>query len=187
MEDNQTKEDLPITLAQNISPSRKNEIDTSLREHYGGEFQSHILEQYKLYVEMADRVSARRVQLTTLYTSILSGLLALLSITGNKDLFHGPQSIVLLVISILGLSLCLVWTVNINSYKQLNFLKFKVIHEMEAHLAFPCYDREWKILKEDKTKQNYLRLTAVEKYIPTILAFPYFCLLIYSVVSINKS
>ena len=187
MDDSQIKEDFPVALVQNFLTSQKVETGTSLRENYGSEFQSHILEQYKLYVEMADRLSARRVQLTTLYTSILSGLLALLSITGNKDLFHGPQSFVLFVISILGLSICVVWTININSYKQLNFLKFKVIHEMEAHLAFPCYDREWEILKENRNKQHYLRLTAVEKYIPTILALPYVCLLIYSIISIVKA
>ena len=75
MDDSQIKENFPVALVQNCLTSQKVEIDTSLRENYGSEFQSHILEQYKLYVEMADRLSARRVQLTTLYTSILSGLL----------------------------------------------------------------------------------------------------------------
>lgn len=133
---------------------------------------------------MADRVSSRRVQITGFYTSILSALLALLSITSNKELFQGPQIVVLLTIAILGLCLCLAWAANINSYKQLNSLKFKVIHEMEAYLPFPCYDREWKILKEDKNRKRYLRLSAVEQYIPFILSVPYFCLLIYSLIKV---
>jgi len=153
-------------------------------ERYGNEFKTHILEQYKLYVEMADRVSSRRAQMASFYTSILSALLALLSITSNKDLFQGSQSFILLTLAILGLCLCLAWTANINSYKQLNSLKFKVIHEMEAYLPFPCYDREWEILKEDENRGRYLRLTAVEKYIPIIIAVPYLCLFIYSLIKV---
>jgi hypothetical protein len=155
-----------------------------LRGNYGSEFKAHILEQYKLYVEMADRVSSRRVQIASFYTSVLSALLALLSITSNKDLFQGPQSFVLLTVAILGLCLCVAWAANINSYKQLNSLKFRVIHEMEAYLPFPCYDREWEILKEDKNKRRYLRLTAIEPYIPMILAVPYLCLLVYSFIKV---
>lgn len=50
------------------------------KEEYGDNFQAHLLDQYKLYVEMADRISARRVQINNFYTSFLSGLLAFLSI-----------------------------------------------------------------------------------------------------------
>jgi hypothetical protein len=166
--------------------SASKNVDNSSRENYGDQFQTHLLEQYKLYVEMADRVSSRRVQMASFYTSILSALLALLSITSNKELFQGPQSFVLLTVAILGLSLCLAWAANINSYKQLNSLKFKVIHEMETYLPFPCYDKEWEILKEDKNRRRYLRLTAIEQYIPMILAVPYLCLFVYSLIKILK-
>ena len=149
-------------------------------ELYGKDFHTHLLEEYKLYVEMADRVSQRRVQVASFYISLLSGLLALLSITGNKELFGGSQKIVLLAISILGLSLCYLWSINIDSYRQLNSLKFKVIHEMEQQLPFPCYEREWRILKEEKNGAKYLRLTAIERYVPFIVSIPYLLLLIYS-------
>jgi len=165
--------------------SANKDIDISLKESYGSEFNTHLLEQYKLYVEMADRVSSRRVQIGSFYISILSALLALLSITtSNKDLFQGPQSFVLLTVAILGLCLCFAWAANINSYKQLNSLKFKVIHEIETHLPFPCYDREWKVLKEDKHSKRYLRLTSVEQYIPIIIAIPYLCLFVYALIKI---
>ncbi len=153
-------------------------------DEYGENFQAHLLEQYKLYVEMTDRVSSRRVQITRFYTSILSGILALLSITSNKELFKESQSFVLPTVAIIGLCLCVAWTANINSYKQLNSLKFQVIHGMEAYLPFPCYDREWKILKEDNNRKRYFRLTAIERYIPMILAIPYFGLLVYSLVKV---
>lgn len=157
------------------------------KNSYEGKFYEYLIEQYKLYVEMMDRVTERRGQTNTFYISLLSGLLALLSLLVNKDnnLFSGDRSILLLILAILGICLCYVWYTNINSYKQLNSLKFKVIYKMESHLPFPCYYREWEILSEDKNNK-YRRLNKVEKFVPLILAIPYFCLFIYSTYSLFK-
>jgi hypothetical protein len=179
----QNEKPIPISsLASDEDKPNGKELPT--KQSYGNEFNAHFLEQYKLYIEMADRVSSRRVQIASLYTSILSALLALLSITSNKELFQGSQSVVLLAMSVLGLCLCLAWNININSYKQLNRLKFKVIHKMESHLPFPCYSMEWELLSSDSDLQKYFRLTAIEKYIPLILSAPYWCLFIYSSIKI---
>jgi hypothetical protein len=179
----QNEKPIPISnIASNEDKFNSKELPT--QQSYGNEFNAHFLEQYKLYIEMADRVSSRRVQIASLYTSILSALLALLSITSNKELFQGSQNIVVLATSFLGLCLCLAWSVNINSYKQLNKLKFKVIHEMESHLPFPCYRMEWEMLSSDSNIQKYFRLTAIEKYIPAIISTPYLCLLSYSLIKI---
>lgn len=152
------------------------------RSNYGDNFQSHLLEQYKICVEMADRVSVRRGQANTFYISLLSALLALLSLITDNNLVSGSPNILLFFTSILGLSLCFTWYVNIQSYRQLNSLKFKVINEMEQHLPFPCYSREWAILKERQREgeKQYTRLTAIEKFVPLIFAVPYLGLLLYS-------
>ena len=149
---------------------------------YGEKFNEHLLEQYKLYVEMADRISERRMQTNKFYISLLSGLLALLSILVTTEKFN--QSLVFIVVSMLGMALCILWHVNILSYRQLNSGKFQVIHEMEQHLPFPCYDREWELLGEGKEKSKYLQLTRVEKYIPLILAIPYIFLFLYTLASL---
>jgi hypothetical protein len=101
-----------------------------------------------------------------------------------KKLFLGDRAVVLLATAILGLALCCAWYANINSYKQLNSLKFKVINEIEPYLPFPCYLREWEFLKEENKSRQYRRLTKVEKYVPFILAIPYLCLLVYSIYSL---
>lgn len=182
MTERKTEERQPKTVANtdNIqgNPTYKPE---NQKLSYGENFQSHLLEQYKIYVEMMDRVSERRGKTNTFYLSLLSGLLALLSFSANSKTLLGSQYVFLTLLSSLGLTLCGVWWVNINSYKQLNSLKFKVINEMEQELPFPCYHREWEILEQEKKKSRvYRRLTKVEKYIPLILAIPYLCLLIYS-------
>lgn len=150
------------------------------REEYGEQFKEHLLEQYKLYVEMADRISDRRERSNRFYISLLSALLALLSIIVSRDILNGLQTVVLMTIGILGLGLCGLWIINIRSYRHLNSGKFKVIHEMEQNLPFNCYNKEWKILGEGKEAKSYLQLTRVEQYIPIILAVPYLLLFVYS-------
>ncbi len=150
------------------------------REEYGKQFKEHLLEQYKLYVEMADRISDRRERTNRFYISLLSVLLALLSIAVGRNILDGFQTVVFMIIGILGLGLCILWNINIRSYRQLNSGKFKVIHEMEQDLPFSCYDREWEILVEGKEAKTYLQLTRVEQYVPIILAVPYLLLFIYS-------
>jgi len=162
-------------------------LSDAAKESYGDNFQAHLLDQYKLYVEMADRISARRGQTNSFYISLLSGWLAFISIGFNKSLFAGSQNMVLLAVAILGLVLCFLWHINIRSYKQLNSAKFKVIHEMEKYLPFSCYATEAEMLNKDQSNiQKYLRLTNVEKYIPLVMGLPYFGLLIYSLINLLK-
>ena len=153
------------------------------KNKYGEKFNEHLLEQYKLYVEMADRISERRMQTNKFYISLLSGLLALLSILVSVGKFIN-QALIFVIVSLLGIALCILWHINIRSYRQLNSGKFKVIHEIEQYLPFPCYDKEWELLGEGKETSKYLQLTRVEKYIPLILAIPYIFLFLYSLVFI---
>ncbi|MGJ3249504.1 MAG: RipA family octameric membrane protein [Elainellaceae cyanobacterium] len=151
------------------------------KEKYGDQYQLHLLEQYKLYVEMADRISARRLQTNGFYITLLSGLLTLLSFLNvDKDQeVHTQNNIFFLVVGVIGLTLCATWLFNIRSFKQINSLKFKVIHEMEQNLPFPCYSREWEILKQDGSREKYLRQTKIEQFIPFILAVPYCGFILY--------
>jgi hypothetical protein len=140
-----------------------------------------LLEQYKLYVEMADRVSTRRVQMSQLYLSLLSALLGILMfLTENKGIMEF-KPITLFLVSLLGLSLCLVWYANLEAYRQLNSGKFRIIHDMEQNLPYPCFKKEWEQLGEGKDAKRYHRLTHVEKWIPFLVAIPYVVLLGYAI------
>jgi hypothetical protein len=152
-------------------------------DSYGGDYYGHLMEEYKLYVEMTDRMSARRIQASQFYISLLSALFGVIAILVEKKMVPGSESLFLLLGSLLGLSLCFIWYVNINSYKQLNSLKFKVIEEMELHLPFPCYAKEWQI---EKKTNHYQRLSKVEKYIPLSIALLYLGLAAYAGLRIFK-
>ena len=43
-------------------------------DEYGEKYQDHLLEQYKLFIEMADRVSQRRDQSNRFYVTFVSAI-----------------------------------------------------------------------------------------------------------------
>ena len=69
---------------------------------YGEKFKDHLLEQYKLFVEMADRVSSRRMQTNMFYISLLSGLITVISISRAFKL----SNVVILAVSVFGVIIC---------------------------------------------------------------------------------
>ena len=150
-------------------------------KEYGDEYKQHLLEQYKLYVQMADKISDRRDKSNTFYTTLLVGLFAVISIAVTAWGASGLLSTLLMgSIGLIGFLLCVVWCFNIRSYKQLNTGKFKVIHVMEQELPFCCYDEEWEMLGRGEDRSKYWPFTHVERFIPIIMAIPYFLLVGYS-------
>ncbi|ADB58813.1 RipA family octameric membrane protein [Archaeoglobus profundus] len=132
-------------------------------ENYGEKFKEHLLEQYKLFVEMADRVSNRRMHTNMFYISLVSALIAVTSVLREVGSFN---SVIILSISGLGIIVCILWYVHIESYRKLNSAKFTVIHEIEKYLPYPCYYKEWEVLE----KSRYVLLSKIEQGITIIFA-----------------
>jgi len=138
-----------------------------------------LLEQYKLYVEMMDRTSVRRINTNRFYVTILSLLLAFMTFIASGNIDPESYRTSMLSLALLGALLNVVWFINILSYRQLNTGKFRIIHKMEKELAYECFKKEWDVLKRGKKTKYYRKLTRVELFLPLILAVPYISLLIY--------
>ena len=139
-----------------------------------------LLEQYKLFVEMADRVSNRRASMNKFYVSLLAGLFAILSITNSIEQNKLYTLTILAITSFLGLALCAIWWLNLLSSKQLNNAKWKVIHEIESQLPAQPWGKEWEYLGHGNSYKEYLKSTTIERLIPAALSLPYLALLVYS-------
>jgi uncharacterized membrane protein YidH (DUF202 family) len=141
----------------------------------------NLIEQYRLYVEMADRVSQRRIQTNQFYIALLSALLVILTFVAGNTLYSNISRHAVCIVSVVGILLCCVWTINIKSYSQLNKGKFQVIHELEAFLPFSGYGREWELLTEGKDGKIYRPLTHVEKYLSIIMAVVFLILFVCTI------
>lgn len=150
--------------------------DTPERNGYSSEeqYREHIVEQYKLYVEMADRISSRRDIANTFFLT-LNGL-ALGSAGALIERGYTLSQKWALVFPLLVLwLLCFFWNRLINSFRQLNGVKFYIVGELETRLpASPYRKAEWEtLLKEGKDRKVYFPLTHVESKIPLIFAGAY--------------
>lgn len=119
-----------------------------------------VLEQYKLAVEMADRISRRRYQANRFFLSIVSAL----TVLNGSSLIGDPWQTAALAVAIV--SLCFLWRRLLTTYGALNNAKFKVIHEIEEELPFAMFTREQQYYR----KPGYVSLTVTEQSVPLLFA-----------------
>ena len=152
---------------------------------YGENYSDHLLEQYKLYVEMADRISQRRDQSNRFYASLLAGMIALMAVLARLDISNDVWVVVFLVGGLFGSFLSAVWFVNIRSYRALNTAKFTVINELEKNLPAQGYTDERNLLRPVGDSPKYFQLTRVEQFVPVIMFLLFFGLAIYAVLQLT--
>ncbi len=137
-----------------------------------GKCKDHVLEQYKLCVEMADRISARRSTANTFFLTLNTLVIGALSACAEKF-----SRLSVIVVCIAAIVLCYVWKRLINSYRQLNTAKYAVIGEFEKKLpASPYSSADWNALGEGKDPRKYKQLTVVEKWVPIVFMCLYLLL-----------
>ena len=135
-------------------------------DSYGEWFNAHLLEQYKLYVQSAENVSARRVASNRYLLTLNAALVALY---GLQSANFG-QGYWTLLIPVIGISISLLWYLIIKSHADLNRIKFvDVIHEIEKHLPAVMYKYEWQLAEEGQGK-TYRAVTTIERWIPVLFA-----------------
>lgn len=144
------------------------------KEVYGTDFEKHLFEQYKLYVEMADRVSARRMLANSFFIGVHAALITAFTVL-LKEKVLSPTLVGLTPFTAVIL-LCFVWWRVVHSYRQLNSGKFKVVHALEQMLPVAPYDAEWAVLGSGKNKKLYLPLTHIENWVPVCFGVLYMLL-----------
>lgn len=136
------------------------------REVYGPSYDGHAIDQYRLYVEMADRISERREKSNSFFLALNTaavGVSAYLTRLGPTEHAWVEGSI-----SLAGMTLCYLWYRIIRSYRGLNSAKFKVVHEMETRLPLKPYDAEWEAVGRGKDRKLYLPFTHIETLVPWV-------------------
>jgi hypothetical protein len=131
-----------------------------------------LLEQYKLYVEMADRISARRALANsfflTLNTSVITAFAAFTKVpTGIPALW-----LTIPLVALVGE--CFAWFYLVRSYRLLNGAKYRVVGALEERLpASPFWRAEWWALGEGHDRARYWPLSHIEQWIPILFALTY--------------
>ena len=133
------------------------------QDTYGDSFSTDLLEQYKLYVQSAENVSARRVASSRYLLTLNAAFIALY---GLQSASFG-QSYWALLIPVIGIPVSVLWYQIIKSHASLNRVKFDVIHEFEQYLPAATYRYEWHLAEEGKGK-TYRTISTLERWIPIL-------------------
>ena len=141
------------------------------------------IEIYKIYVELADRVSDRRLKANTFFLSVNSFLIAFAGILKAINLDHLAKPWAIFVCAS-GIAMSFFWYRLLLSYRGLNSAKFKVIHQMEEKLALKPFDEEWKHLELGKNDELYKPLSKIEQNIPIVFVILYGVILLWSLLEL---
>jgi hypothetical protein len=145
------------------------------RTLYGGDrtaYQAAVLEQYKIYVEMADRVSQRRGLANTFFLTVNTAVFTVIGVF-LKDFSHVQVWwLIFPLIAILGQ--CFAWFYLVLSYRLLNTAKYEVVGALEERLpASPYWRAERAVLGAGKDPKKFWPLSHIEKWIPILFGSVY--------------
>ena len=131
-----------------------------------------LLEQYKLYVELADRVSHRRGVANSYFLLMNSSAVVILGSLGVS--FQNTSRWFFVFPTVILICICIVWFYLVRSYSQLNSGKWKVVGALEERLpSSPWWKAEWQALGEGKDRSLYWPFTHIEKWVPWIFVLLY--------------
>jgi hypothetical protein len=141
----------------------------------------HLLDLYRLAVEMADRISARRGTANAFFLTLQTALVGFAGIvrppTDDGTGWMKVDVFGIVVIAVVGLLLSATWWLLLRSYRDLNSAKFKVILAMEEKLDAQPFGDEWRYLKDDPVKKTfparYAELNVIERFVPFLFGAVY--------------
>lgn len=108
-------------------------------------------EQYKLFIESAEKTSDKRITQNNIYLTINLAFISYIS-TQNFDI---KQAVIMIIIGIL---ICAIWFCTINNYSKRNKIKFEIINESEYG---KLYKEEWKRISVLTSLTTYEKISSL--------------------------
>ena len=149
------------------------------KEYPSGKKTEHLFEQYKIYVESAEKVSDRRSNLNTFYLSLTTTVAGIIGYLKSNKIENSEYLIVGLSIS--AILICIYWISLLENYRKLNSGKFEVIHEIEKELPLNLFEYEWGKLGKGNDPKLYKKLSNVEKIIPCVFGSLFFLVILLEI------
>lgn len=139
-----------------------------------------VLDIYKLSVEMADRVSARRALANAFFLTVNTTLVAVVGLSGEQP----DSTLRFIAVCAAGVAVSVCWWLLLRVYRRLNSAKFAVINHIETeHLPVKPYTDEWAELSRDgctrstgRIARSFRELGGVERIVPIVFGLLYIVL-----------
>ena len=142
-----------------------------------------ILEQYRIYSEAKEKFIERQFATNRFYLILNIVMLSIAYILCTLT----PQYPPVIVLSIVGIGITLMWWMNIDSYQLLIKVKYaKVLEYLETKLPEQPYHKEFVDYTQIKKKNNLIVFGDFQKVLTLAIASVYFVVLTYSITSMLK-
>lgn len=144
-------------------------------KNYGGNYKNHLFEQYKIYLESIEKISDRRQSANNYFITINLALISLIGLTAQIKEVNNLSGVKILL-SIVGIIVCIIFWFLIRAYKQINTGKFNVVHKIEENLPLSLYKYEWEVLGKGQKINIYFPFSHIERWIPIVFGLVYLIL-----------
>lgn len=123
-----------------------------------------LLRQYELMVNSTTQVTNWRQTTNGFYLTVNTTLLAIVAFV-----YGSAPLITSITMSVMGISISILWHQSIDYYRKTNGAKFKVINEIEKYLPIKMF----KLERDNFEQKRSRKATQIEQYIPIIFAVAY--------------
>ena len=135
-----------------------------------------IFEEYKLYAEQKENFIDRNFQTNKFYMISFVAIIFAMIFTNNVVFMEKISAIMLF--SLLGVSLCVLWWMNVDSYNTLIKIKYSnVIEKLEEKLPIKPFTDEYKGIEEFRNKKIFM-FSDIQKIIAVIGALFFFAVFV---------
>lgn len=140
-----------------------------------------IFQQYKLYTEQKERFVDRSFKTNKFYLLMVLALILVMFLTKNFSFEYGLSSI--LLFSVAGVAICILWWINMDSYNFLIKVKLsKVIEEIEEKLPVKPYTQEFVAIKELRKSKRMFLFSDMQKILAVLALLVFFVLFVNELV-----
>jgi len=134
-----------------------------------------MFQQYKLYTEQKEKFVDRSFQTNKFYLLLIIVTIVTMFLTKDFAFSYGLSST--LVFSAVGMALCVLWWINVDSYNFLIKIKLsKVIEELEKSLPCQPYAQEFLAITDTSKKKREFLFADIQKALATIVLLLFFVL-----------
>ena len=145
---------------------------------YASDAMRIVVDQYRLYLDSASRISDRRGTANTFLLTANTALVTVLGLAAPKGgAFAASAQEWNWLPAVAGLTLCFAWFALIRSYRALNAAKFEVIQQLEELLPVQLYEREWGYLEKGRSRL-FIPMSRLEQLVPAVFGAIYLGMLL---------
>lgn len=144
---------------------------------YESEKLNLVMQQYKLYTEQKDNFIKRSFGVNRFY--MISVIVLLLLVNLSKNVIFVYAVSLPFVFSLVGMGICILWWMNMDSYNILIKIKFsKVIEEIEKQLPIQPYKMEHDAIEEYRNNKKVFLFSDMQKLFAIVMFIVFFISLI---------